>query len=445
MSDSTLNTTQRKAGEVIHRLASSKVLPFILLAAVLLITYFRDPRYFTSPRMWAEEGTRHFAFSYHNPWFQALFEPQVGYLNFWTNFATVLATIPPLELAPLVTTLMALIAQTIPVALILWSKSPLWDNWPRKMLGAAVVLFVPLTQELWLNSVNDYPYFATAAFLLLIEETPTGTTRRWVYRGLLLLAGLTGLHSVFLIPFFILAALWERQPERWIQTAVLMACAVLHLYFIATFRDNASIGERFAFLGAASLGNILLSQTFNIFLFGLDNAQVMGQELYQLAINNLDQFQRIGRTALVGLGLLLVWFSWNLPWKLRILFLGSFATLLVLPSMFTGISDKYWLVATGLHQRLFLSPNIILGWMLLLGIQFTQGKGWQCRFRNITSVACALLLGSAIFWGITYFDDHTRNVERWPDWKTEVQMWEQDPTYLLQIDPPGWVVELKQP
>jgi len=105
-----------------------------ILCAILLIV-IRDVRYFTNPRFWAEEGTLHFAYSYNHPWYQALIHPQVGYLNFYPNLATVLATLVPLEFAPLVTTLAALLVQLIPIVIILLSSSMLWKGWLRKIIA----------------------------------------------------------------------------------------------------------------------------------------------------------------------------------------------------------------------------------------------------------------------------------------------------------------------
>ncbi|NMC14906.1 MAG: hypothetical protein GYA34_18730 [Chloroflexi bacterium] len=413
----------------------------LVLCAGLLI-YFRDTRYFTNPRFWAEEGTLHFAFSFNHPWFQALVQPQVGYLNFFPNLATVLATFVPLESAPLVTTLAAFVVQLIPITIILLSSSPPWQRWWRKIVGCAVVLFVPLTHEGWLNTINSFTFFAAITFLILLEDAPQTASKRWFFRTLLILAGLSGVLACSLIPLFIIIAWLDKSRERWLQAALLSICSVIQLLVILSFRGGGEIGERFFWIGFSTLGITFWTQSILLFTTGYRNAHEWGKIFRMMIVNQPAQFMLWGKTLFVAA---LAWIGTatiNLKSRVRNLFLYSIAILILLFTVFSIIPDKYSFFNTGLHQRAFLAPNMILGWMLLAGINIPKGKGLMVLIRKSASYLCAVCLALALFWGaVRYFTARVPQSE-WYDWRAEVAAWRVDQNYHLRIQPEPWVMEL---
>lgn len=429
--------------------ASSRILAGGLPAALALLlvvalTYLRDPRYFLQPRFWAEEGSLHFAFSYSHGWLQALFQPQLGYLNFWPNLATLLATLPPLEYAPLVTTMLALLVQLLPIALILWSPSPLWQGWVRKALGAAVVLLVPITTEVWLNSVNSYTYFAVIAFLLLIEEAPAGRARSWIYRLLLAASGLTGTLACFLTPLFLYRAWEEKKPERWRQALILVACCAVQAALIFSYRGSASVSQRFTPAGLTTLGGAVWAQSIGLLAAGLDRAHEFGRNQMDLMKTNPAAFKMWGRGLLAAALVVLAAVSANIPLRKRLLFLASYALLIFLPLSFSVITEKYTFLNTGVHSRLFLAPNILLGWMLVANLRPPAGAGWRLWAGRLSGLLAGALLAAALVWGAQSFRQTWIPATAWPDWKQEVQAWRANPGHALKIQPAdqGWVVKL---
>jgi hypothetical protein len=423
-----------------YKTLGKKSFPYLLSLLAILIMYFRNTRYFFEPRFWAEEGTVHFVFSYSHNWFLALFQPQVGYLNFWPNISTLLATLPPLKDAPLVTTITAMIVQIIPILIILWSKSSVWTNWYRKLLGISTFLFLPLTNEVWLNTINSFTYFAVIIFLILLEESPENPVRRWLYRTLLILGGLTGTLSCFLIPLFLFKAIDEKKKERLVQTLLLIACAIVQVYLIYTFQDQGNINQRFHIVGFSTLGVTIWTQSLGFFMFGLDKASEWSSLLFKIADTDYQKFIVIGRILLISeIGIFILLTS-NLSLKQRILFGSGYGILMILPMIFSIIQYKFLLVLTGLHQRLFFAPNILLGWMLLLGIKFSKDK--LLSFSNLVSLLCVAVIGAGVFWGIMNYSKAWSFAEYWPDWKVEVATWQSNPKYYLKIQPEGWVVIL---
>jgi hypothetical protein len=133
----------------------------LLLLASTLVIVLRAPALFLEPRFWAEEGAIYFSYAFRRPWYEVLFAPHLGYYALYPHLASLVAT-RTVELAdaPLVTTSMALLAQLIPVTLILWSKAELWLGPARKIIGILIVIFTLSSGEIWLNSINSQFFFA---------------------------------------------------------------------------------------------------------------------------------------------------------------------------------------------------------------------------------------------------------------------------------------------
>jgi hypothetical protein len=436
----------------VARTAIRRLLASLLgLACIAALIYLRDPRYFTQPRFWAEEGMLHFAFSYNHGGLAALFQPQIGYLNFWPNLATLLANLAPLESAPLVTTLMALLVQLLPVALIFWSRSPLWQGWWRKALGAAICLFVALTNEVWLNTVNSFTFFAVIVFLILVEAAPASRPRQWIYRLILVFGGLTGTMACFLTPLFFVQAWLEKKGERLLQASILTADCLVQIGIIFSIHASGSIGQRFQPIGLTTLGNTIWLQSLGLIAVGLDRAHEFGMYLLDLMKTSPSFYQWLGRGLLILAIVILFALSANLPRRLRWIFLTSYGLILVLTLSFSIISEKYTFYNTGLHQRLFLAPNILLGWMLLANAGYPKSKSappathWAW-LTTVSGVLAGLLLASALFWGMKSYSGAWVAESDWPDWRREVQAWRADPSHPLEIQPAGqgWVVQLNR-
>jgi hypothetical protein len=371
----------------------------------------------------------------------SLFHPQIGYLNFWPNLATLLATIPPLEFAPLITTLMALLVQLIPISLILWSKAPFWNSWIRKLIGISIFIFVPLSYEVWLNTINSHNYFAIITFLILLEESQATQVRRWIYRTLLLIGGLTGTISCFLIPLFLFQVIKEKNKERLLQFCILLTCAMIQVYFIFGYTGKGEFSQRFNLVALATIGSTLWTQSIGLFIFGFTRMSDWARTLLALVTNNFQVF-RIWGSSLLIIGILLFFLlSANIQLKTRILFISGYMILMVLTMMFSIEPDKISMVYPGNDQRIFFAPNVLLGWMLLYGICF-HNRTLISR-TNLVSSVCSLILILALFWGVKSYSPKEFIGDYWPDWKSEVQLWKSNTDYPLRILPYKWIIQLQ--
>lgn len=388
------------------------------------------------PRFWAEEGFQHFAsaycFAHTASWYRSLTPAFQGYFTLWPNLAaTVAAHVVPLERAPLVTTLFALAVQLAPVAIILWSSSA-FGSPARKALGIACVLFAPLSGESWLNTVNSQFHLSLVTFLLILEGTEGGPTRRWVRRILLAVSGLTGPVSCFLTPLLLVRAGSERTRERLVQASILSICSLAQLVVVMQ-SPGTPLLERLRGFGVTDLAAIVWLQSLALVLSGLGGARASARLL--------DAARAAGTDDAVAWGLLVaeVALVWALARALskadRVVFLGGYASLIVLSAL-GAIHRGGSAIAPGFGQRYFFVPNTILLLLLAANLE-VRAPRWRIR-RGVCAALLVVSLGFAMHsWRRTLLA-----TEAWPDWKREVRTWRDDPGYELRVWPPNtpWVI-----
>ncbi len=415
---------------------------FILLIYTAIII-LREPRFFLLPRFWGEEGTLHFISSYYQPIFSALFQPETGYLNLWANLSTILAVhLTPLELAPLITTIMAFLAQLMLGAWVLTSPVDFLQKIYQKVLLLCVVLFLPLTSEVWLNTINSIEITALISFLILIEPTHLNGFRKWAAYCLLFFAGCTGPFSLFLIPFFLVKARLEKLRQRLIQSLILVGCGVIQLFLILTTTQKGSLGFRLVGIINFTPGNIVLitwTQSIGLISVGYNQMLSLVAQFEKIEVTHLTW----ARILVVGLLLLqtlyLFYWSLKLSWSDRFIYLGGYLTLLILSIFFSVDRDKSVLIQPGYAQRHFYLPNVILGLILLRSVDWSALSRWKFR-----SIASTLLLAVGIVAGITTFESTLYRYPAWPSWQKEVAVWRADPRVKLAIWPEGWYIKLNK-
>lgn len=236
------------------------LLPLVLSALAVAATVLRLPDVLVEPRFWAEEARVYFLHALTAPTWDALSAPHQGYYSLVPNFATWLATLVPLERAPVVTTWIALAVQVLP-AIVTATGSGTWVDTPMKRTVAVMaVLLVGATGELHATTICSQFHMAVlgAAIYLDTDRSPTGG-RVTTLVFLLLVAGLTGVQAILLTPLFAWRWLQERRRSDAAATAVLGACLVLQIIVIATVPVE---GDRFALGGDAA--GVLLNTAENL-------------------------------------------------------------------------------------------------------------------------------------------------------------------------------------
>ena len=225
---------------MIRDLLISLTLVLLTGAAIVL----RLPDLLIEPRFWAEEGRVYFAYALTVQPAEALFAVHQGYYSLLPNLATWLATRVPLEQAPAMTTVIAIVVQAVP-ALIVATSSAIWFAEPgRKALAVLIVLLVGAAGELHATTIAAQFHLAVATAIIYLEfSTEPRRARGAVLLLVLVIAGLTGVQSLMLAPFF--AWRWWRDGRYGdgFATLILGLCVVVQIFVIM---GNPGEADRFA-------------------------------------------------------------------------------------------------------------------------------------------------------------------------------------------------------
>lgn len=407
----------------------------LLLIVLGFLIFFREPGLFLDPRLWAEEGSLYFQYAYHHPWYESLFIPHLGYYSLFTNLASVIAAkLINLEWVAYFLMLASLFVQLIPFGIIWWSKSSVWDKSWKKGIGMAIVLLTLLSGEVWLNTINSQFYLSLVTFLILLEDFPLSTLKKWTYRALLLVSGLTGMLSVFLLPVFLLSLAWINCKERRIQVGILMGTGILQGFvFLSRFTQDALFYSRFQGFEIELLPSIVLLRSFFLPFIGPHNSAWLQQEFLIPHAGSPVLF--LG--SLIVILAVLVGFSHLIQTKERVLYIGSYLSLICLSLVASLGETAEFFDSVHLAQRYFYVPNVILVLMLFRNTQMVYQK--KLMMRCITS---GLLLSLALMNGLIFYRYAMSYHYADPSWRDEVEQYRADPGYQLRIAPKGWEVDL---
>jgi hypothetical protein len=354
-----------------------------------------------------------------------------GYVHLWANLASTVATnCVSLENAPYVTLVFALVVQLIPFAVVLWSDSPFWLPPARKTAGVCILLFAPLSGEIWLNTLQSQMFFTLATFLLLMEDAPTAAVKRWGYRLVLLLGGLTGPGSCITTPFFLLRAWKDRNKERLIQGVILSACSAVQGSLLWLFPTHCR--------GAIDLGIYALAlwnQSIGMVLLGLHEAVHFGNLFMRLYREESPWFLPAALASAVVIGLIVAFFAKAVPSRDRWILVGMyfFLTFVCYCGALLGPSGKCDYLRTCFGQRYYFVPNVIF---LLLILARCRGP---MRFGRVVAT---IVLVTSLGLGIVEYRKTVMRDVHWPKWKDEVRAWRQNPAHEVAIWPPGWHFKL---
>jgi len=426
---------------------------YFFLVVSLLIIYWRAPRLFHEPRFYAEEGTLFFSYAFTNPFYLALFSPSltlsIGYYNFYANFSTTLAAnIVPLEYAPLITTILALFVQLVPIMIILKGKSVLWDSTEKKILCVLIYLFAPSSGEIWLQTINSQFYFCLITFMILLEnQSITDGFKSWWYRILLLVSGLTGITSIFLTPFFIYSAWKKKSREIKKQTLILIGCAFVQLtIFLLSMKSQPTLmrSNRLSSIDLPTLMAIVWIQTLFLPLLGSSFGNIPANLLKKI----LDQRSLMSSALGIILLILLILLVYYLAKKSAIKAIIGGIFLFITPLLIIfSLGEKSQLIQIGAGSRYFFTPIVILLFLVLSNINFGTSSNIKFNkklYKESRSLLSILLLLIAVMSGLASYRETVNVKTNMPEWKEEVKKWRKDHEYFLKIWPDGWKTPLKR-
>ena len=201
-------------------------------------------------RFVAEEGSFFFKNSYENSVLYGLFQIHFGsgYFNFWANICTVIATIPKLEYAPLVTVYLNLILKIFFVYFIFRSDSLILKNLFYKYLFALILIVSPASvAEVWLNSINAQVYFGIFTIIIFFIDFSKKNEIHKYSIYILLLSGLTTLYTCVLTPFFYIKYKIYKNKFDLKNFFILLATTIVQgsIFIYSKISNLAAVGLRY--------------------------------------------------------------------------------------------------------------------------------------------------------------------------------------------------------
>ena len=427
---------------------------WILICLSIILVVFRQESYLVSPRFWAEEGVVFFSFARTHGVIEAFLQPHLGYYSLLPNLASILAArVVSLENAPLVTTLVALGVQCLPLCLVVFGRGPYWQGLIRKTVVVAIIFLAPLSYEVWLNTINSQFYLCLFTLLLLLEPPPAvaGRFSSWSLRLSLCLAGLTGVLSCLLVPLYWLRALIEKKREVVVWALILSACTLVQLAVVVKSGSakvdagvitamGLKLPVRSVHIDPPTLGSILMVKNGLLNFFGLSSSASMAKMIHGWYVKAGIEHQLFGYGSLILLASLMLGLSRRIPGAARYLLPGGFVSLVVPSTALALVSDLGVLIGPYAAHRYYFVPNVLVLLMVTCAIDWENPK----RLVKPLNMACLFLLCMAVFGGVRDF----RNFQgvkgqvydvSWPRWKEEIARWRKDSSYPVKLWPaPQW-------
>ncbi len=423
---------------------SGKKLYFFLF--LLLIIFYRFPFLLIEPRFWAEEGTVYFYYAKIHTWLNSLlFCPSVyGYFRLDVNLSTTLAAkLVPLKWAPTVTLYFSLIVMCIPLLIVIWGRSYIWDTPLKKVIVCLAILLIPVhTEEIWLNSLNSMTYFGLISLCILLEKLDSLTPfRTWAYRGLLSFGCLSGVYSIFLFFMFGYKALCEKIKEAWVHFGILFFFSCIQFsIFVVAYLGQPHSSERFniKYWGMSVTGQFLhhiiepiLGTKFQDGLASyIDFVRLYKSKEYFASVLNT-----YGTVSLFIIGVVLYHLIKGPKRFSRNLVFGSFCFL----SFLSTFSSLYGIP----EGRYAYIPGFLIFILILEKIRDLNSNPDTSPIHALKKSTLVFLLAFSLGQGLYHFRHVKFNFyEKGMSWKQEVKSWREDPDHLLQIYPLDWTMVL---
>lgn len=222
-----------------------------MLAVVTAAIVLRRPDALFAAQFWAEDGMVWFSEAYAQGGFAAALHPQNGYFQTVSRVAAWVATMVPMVWAPVVTNMVALVVQVLPVAL-LWSRR--WDTVvPSVTVRLILTLWyvvLPNMGEVHGNITNTHWFLSFYMVLILASPVARSGATRIHDAFFVLLSGLSGPFSIVIAPIAVMIAWQRRMSSRFPAILAGVVCATAAVQ-TASVMFTMDVGRSHAPLGAS--------------------------------------------------------------------------------------------------------------------------------------------------------------------------------------------------
>jgi hypothetical protein len=393
----------------------------IFLVAVLAVVSRRPDAIF-HPQFFAEDGVFWYSDAYNLGWLHALLIPANGYFQTLPRLAAAFSLLLPLQFAPLLLNVIAIIVQVLPITFLLSSRCSRWG--PLKLRYLMAVAYVALPNSSELDAVITEAQWHLALLASLIVLSVPSTRRAWRLFDVLitLLSGLTGPFCLVLFPIAGVVY-WKRRAMWHLVIAVLLAgCTAVQFIALATTTSATRIQET---LGA----------TPSLFLRMLSGDVYLGAMLGQ---NHFASRASLWLLLLVGvLASAIVVYCFlraNLEFKLFLVYSFLLYAASLHNPMISDDKPQWPILESASGIRYWFFPMLAFVWAAIWCVGSRPSK----PFRAIAGPALALMIfGGLKDWRYPAFSTH--------DFAAYARKFEGAPAgtvMFFPIYPDGWTMRL---
>ncbi|RHX88345.1 hypothetical protein [Leptospira stimsonii] len=387
-----------------------------------LIILFRDIRLFITPRLWAEEGTIYFREAFFGG-FKSIFEPSLGYYSFFPRTFSYIASLFPIEMAPLIMTIFSLSIWLIPHILIGLSKNEYLLSYRNKTICSLVLILTAPSDEIFINSINLH--FLTPWILILIgidNFQKVSKTQTVIYLILIWLSILNGPVAMFVLPIYAYFILSQKKIKF---LFISMLPVLIQLFCIINYDSKNSIYDRFDFS---------LKEFGQVFYYRTLIYPYLGSFSVPHSLFNLIGMQKILNFQNTIFIFYLCFILYSIYKKNKFtssLLLGSLIVSIL--TYASALNPKYPGLLIG-GDRYFYLPNtmISIGHLFFI-LQENRIMRFTASFSLLLILLCLYSSGTEYITKSPYCSDCA-------NWKTEVQQ-NFKTSKKIEIWPKGWSID----
>lgn len=364
-----------------------------------------------------EEATVYLRYAWDAGIWRALVAPHQGYYAFFPNVCGIIAArVVPLMQAARFCFWAEIAVQMLLVYMVVQCER--FESYWTKALAVAIALLSPPTETIATSTIHGQFFLAAMTGIILVSDAERLRRARLLA---LLFAGLTGVTSCVLMPFFLVQARKERSPARIAQARVLIACTlvqVMVLYFQPWILHGPH--STFGFYSGALLAFGVLGHFFTYAAHAKACAAIGSTKLEHW--RDL-WWAGVSAGAIVYAGFIL-FLSARAGRSAKLLVGAAFLSLAVSFKR-SGAIDSDLMCGSG--GRYFFIFNVLVGFALLL--VRSKKLGWKSQVAAVMIAAC--VVSGAMDVRVRWRRPHV------PDWQEQVAHWRTDHRHPIELRP-GW-------
>ena len=405
--------------QVLNSNISSGLFSALVMALFLILSFWKMHSFLLEGRFWAEEGVHFYTdISKLESFWSGLSYLFHGHLEIVTNLLVLLSTKVDFQFAPLVTTYLSFLLQFIPVAFVVLCHRNLGLSRFHTFLFVVVITGLAQSAEVWANSINLHFHFAVLAALLAVFE-PKTSSQKLGSSSLIAICGLSGIPANFLVPVFVLKAIFVKSRISLIHALILTATALTQISLLLS--HQLAMGNRQIILPPLITWYAVVAQQIW--------SPLAGFQIFKDAI--IIMHNGIFGSSWLFLGGLMIAMLGTLPilyfssfairhkHKVILLLIGSSVSL-ALMSVLTALGEKLGLVSEFGAGRYFFASNF-LG-CLVFFVFASKRPNWMIRIFSLVLVLSCFSRVDNMFigppWSLSLKEARESNspeITIWPD------------------------------